>query len=728
VASDADSTADASAIVSQVRDIFGADGVEARRSAEADARRLLDQTAGRMSEEQVVELGSLFNRDLARGVPRRDRFLPAFMGATIQRLARRVDLVNEWTARLWDRDESAAMVALDEVLKDRAALPGGGRSYPTMLMYLRDSGRFAVWMDALERGLRAASDYPGATRAEGAEGYLRFCEAALEFARSYELELELTDAVLAEAARRAAKRKAPGPAPGPDSFPTLGPEAFTCLASLRDGGSEWMQANRSVYRVSLRRPFREVMQAVADSYVAPLDPLLITEVKAGKVLASIRKRFPDEEGEYWGYYWGAFSRYRKQEDVQLFVSIYTDKLRYGLWLGSAPRAVRDTLRNAIADGGEGILGALPPEVRALRWEREEHEDPMRVESVQELAIWAEGDQPVLAKQILPDDPLIGSPRLVDDIGKILQALYPLAAVAWGERIVQPPDGDGDGDEIEEEEYSLADLAADTHLPIEDLEEWTGLLSGSKRQALLYGPPGTGKTFVAERMARFLAGEKGERLTVQFHPSYSYEDFLEGLRPVTEDGKMRYEVRPGTFALLCERARVDPDHTYVLVIDEINRTDLGSVLGELMLLLEYRGKVVELPYSHRRFSVPRNLVVLATMNTADRSLALVDFALRRRFHAIQLLPSREVLEGWLLAERSDRTQLTVRFFDLVQGRVGSSAFAPGHSYWMAEDLSAAGLQRIWRYEIRPYLEEYWFEHPARLAELEGEVGELLAEEA
>jgi 5-methylcytosine-specific restriction endonuclease McrBC GTP-binding regulatory subunit McrB len=213
----------------------------------------------------------------------------------------------------------------------------------------------------------------------------------------------------------------------------------------------------------------------------------------------------------------------------------------------------------------------------------------------------------------------------------------------------------------------------THLPIETLEEWVGLLRGPKKQALFYGPPGTGKTYVAQQLARHLAGGDGEVQTVQFHPSYSYEDFIEGLRPVftdeaadgnsdrqTTSASIGYQVRPGAFLEFCKRARANDSATFVFVIDEINRAELGAVLGELMMLLEYRKSALSLPYSQKPFYVPENVIILATMNTADRSLALVDFALRRRFHAFQMLPDRNVLSSHF-NESADDGELALEFF-------------------------------------------------------------------
>ena len=202
---------------------------------------------------------------------------------------------------------------------------------------------------------------------------------------------------------------------------------------------------------------------------------------------------------------------------------------------------------------------------------------------------------------------------------------PSPRVAWGD---ERGGEDGEGDIDDEDEFTLADLAAETLLPPEDLEEWVGLLSGAKRQAIFYGPPGTGKTFVAQRIAKHMAGPQGRREGGAVPPVLFVRGLHRRAPSVGRPGELPIRVRPGLFLQFCETAGRWPDATFVLIIDEINRADLGSVLGELMMLLEYRGESIQLPYSQRPFSVPSNVVVLATMNTADRSLALVD----RRFGA------------------------------------------------------------------------------------------------
>lgn len=703
-------------VIDRVRARFGDEFVSGRTAGEDAARSLLDNRVGHMSAEEFVQLGSSFNRNVVQGKVRSNRFAPAFMGATINRLIEHLDLLNEWTRRIWGGTEEEALAAAGELITNTQALPGSGRSYPTMLLYLRDSERFAVWINATEQGLRILTDYPGRKRKDGLEGYLEFSRRCKELIDNYSLAPQEIDAILAHVVYQAKDKPTVGTG--------LHPDTFQFLADLRANNTgSWMSQNGGRYQTSLRGPFRQLLETVASNYIGQLDPALITDIKLGKVLASIRKRFPDPSGEYYDYYWGAFTRSRKQEDIQLFAIVRPEHLRFGLGLASAKPELRQALSAAIPAYGEQILAGLAPQLEGLRFSTDEEQNAfIEVETPDHLLQWAAAPKAALFREVDPSDALAFSGDLADVMGKTFEAVYPLAALGWG---VLPEDSGrpGESDEIPES-YTIDQLVEGTHVPEETLLDWVELLKGKKKQALFYGPPGSGKTHIAEALARFLA-QPGEIVTVQFHPSYSYEDFIEGLRPITDGGEMPFEVRPGTFQLFCDRARRNLDATYVLVVDEINRADLGSTLGELMLLLEYRGKIVELPYSQRRFSIPSNVIVLGTMNTADRSLALVDFALRRRFHAIYVPPSREVLSGWLSVNGED-PDLTLRFFDLVQSKITSRDFAPGHSYWMSEDRSPQGLLRVWQYELRPYLQEFWFENPEQLRQLEDQVTELLTE--
>ena len=274
----------------------------------------------------------------------------------------------------------------------------------------------------------------------------------------------------------------------------------------------------------------------------------------------------------------------------------------------------------------------------------------------------------------------------------------------------------------------ADVARACHLSVETVDGWVAALTeGRLRQAFFHGPPGTGKTWVAQHLASYLATSPEHVHVVQFHPAFSYEDFVEGLRPEVDgnSGGLTYTVRPGLFRALCAKAAAAPEEKFVLVVDEMNRADLAAVFGELLLLLEYRGRSVQLPYSHKQFAVPENLLLLGTMNTADRSLALVDFALRRRFHAFALRPDRDVLSSWLESGDAEASSLSLRVFDLIADRVGVDPAAPGHSYWMGSG-DAATLERTWTFQVHPYLAELWFDRPERLEDLDREVRLLLGE--
>lgn len=203
--------------------------------------------------------------------------------------------------------------------------------------------------------------------------------------------------------------------------------------------------------------------------------------------------------------------------------------------------------------------------------------------------------------------------------------------------------------------------------------------------------------------------------IQFHPSYSYEEFIEGIRPeARDDGPPRYPVRPGIFRAFCEEAR-GQDGLFVIIVDEINRGNIAKIFGELMFLLEYRDRSVPLAYSGRYFSIPDNVYLIGTMNTADRSIALVDFALRRRFHFVHFGADRDILARWIQANGTPVPYL-LNLFDAVNRAIDDRDYQIGFSYFMKPGLTEADLRRVWRYSIEPYLEEYFFDNRAKVEEL------------
>ena len=252
-----------------------------------------------------------------------------------------------------------------------------------------------------------------------------------------------------------------------------------------------------------------------------------------------------------------------------------------------------------------------------------------------------------------------------------------------------------------------ELAQELLMPREWLRETVQQLEFT-RQMILYGPPGTGKTFLARRLAQHLAGADRTRL-VQFHPSYTYEDFFEGFRPVRgEGGTVAFEVVPGPLKVLAEQARRDPGNPYVLIIDEINRAHLAKVFGELYFLLEYRDEPITTQYSPEQpFDLPRNLFIIGTMNTADRSIALIDAAMRRRFAFRRLAPDRAPIAG-LLHRWLERHQLDLepaRLLDALNQRLADPDRAIGPSYLMNHRVAdPQGMELIWQTQVLPLLED------------------------
>ena len=275
---------------------------------------------------------------------------------------------------------------------------------------------------------------------------------------------------------------------------------------------------------------------------------------------------------------------------------------------------------------------------------------------------------------------------------------------------------GSNHQVAYDAYTREEFLDEVYMSEKDLTDLENLLK-NKKNIILQGAPGVGNTFCARRLAYELMGEKDESRVslIQFHQNYSYEDFILGYKPVGSE----FELQRGIFYKFCISAANNPDKPYFFIIDEINRGNLSKIFGELLMLIEkdYRGEKLTLAYKDEKFFVPKNLYIIGMMNTADRSLAMIDYALRRRFSFYDMRPGFDS-EGF----RKYQTALANEHFDRLIEKVKElnraiasdeslgEGFELGHSYFCGQKaITDDWLHQVINYDLVPMLQEYWFDN-------------------
>ncbi len=286
------------------------------------------------------------------------------------------------------------------------------------------------------------------------------------------------------------------------------------------------------------------------------------------------------------------------------------------------------------------------------------------------------------------------------------------------------DDDADEEEhaVDYPAYSEHDFLTDVYMAASDYQTLVNLIR-SKRNIILQGAPGVGKTFAAKRLAYSMMGMKDQNrvMMIQFHQSYSYEDFIMGFRPSANG----FELKKGAFYNFCKKAEIDSDNEYFFIIDEINRGNLSKIFGELFMLIESdkRGIQLQLLYSDERFAVPKNVYIIGMMNTADRSLAMLDYALRRRFAFYEMRPGFDTdgFREYRMKLGSDKFDSLIHCIESLNNTIAADeslgeGFCVGHSYFCnltTDSVTDMALSAIVEYEMIPLLKEYWFDEPTKV---------------
>jgi 5-methylcytosine-specific restriction protein B len=688
-------------------------GVAERFAAVMEGCSRIRKAATGLTTTQTVDFLERVSRMNGRELPMSAAGVEAFAWSVGPEEIRQAIRVVRTRLPLRKRIRETAPDLLDSVSRFRISAAVG--EYETAFEAFRSAFPESTWEAAIHR----LDDAYSATLPDRAQ---LWCEIATTLRETFRVHpLELADVIsIAGQPTEIADR---------DGFAGFCTDTFQFLGELgRTNTREWMATHRARYQFVLREPLIGLCAAVADRYVRPILNReygwdLECNARTGRALTSICKNDFGRSGPYQPVQWVTFyrrSQENKRADAQFFVRVASDGVRFGFHLGRSAREAGGQFRKAVQEHGEAVFRALSAGAilnGCHFWIGDDLGTEAAVRSAADLRAWAANKDIAAGVHCVPSDPKLRGDDLPGEVLLTFDRLLPLFACA-AELDPRPLLARRAGSPATPLPYDPAAFHQETFLSEVWLDRVLNLLR-LKKQLVFQGVPGTGKTHVARCLARLLAHDRpGCIRLVQFHPAYSYEEFVEGIRvrnvEIEGRNEVVYPVEDGVLCEFAEQALLRPSEPHVLVVDELNRGNLPRIFGELLFLLEYRDQAVTLPYSKRPFRLPENLFVLATMNPLDRSAVSLDHAFRRRFSFVEMPADAAILASWLEQHQSagmaDETfgPRVVRLFEELNRRLARDLGPDkqvGHSFFMVSELNPEKLAAIWDHHIRPLLLDF-----------------------